>query len=365
MAKQLTVCTRIVVFLLGASFVLALSVSSLRASRSSHLPLGAVKWDAITLSKWPDLPKDKTCCYLIDRESSRCDVVPFPSDDQWTQLSVSPWYDAEGNTEGVCRSFGSSSTRLKQSSWGLVRIRLPEGEIIDEVKLDFLPEGRACWVPAHPGRILFAAGDSELYLYDFPGWSSNPSQPVSEPPEGSNETALCRVTWQDSPPCGSKVFITDPVWPSHPLFRHLAFATFLAQLNESNGADAEVTDLLWLLMSDEGDVVKASGLLAIPTTNAPGDRMMFRRFPNVEVGRDGTIRLAYLERVQGQRSIRLEVVPIEIDPETGHPRVPAHSVTRTLDEDCALFPPLFSADGMSVYMVSRNSGQIMKRQIQP
>ena len=37
---------------------------------------------------------------------------------------------------------------------------------------------------------------------------------------------------------------------------------------------------------------------------------------------------------------------------------------RVLDEDCAPVPPLFSANGMSVYMVSRSSGLIVKRQIE-
>jgi len=82
------------------------------------------------------------------------------------------------------------------------------------------------------------------------------------------------------------------------------------------------------------------------------------------LGRDGTMRLAYLERAPGERRIRLKVVPIEIDPETGHPRVLARCQPQVLDEDCAPVPPLFSADGMSVYMVARISGLIMKRQIE-
>jgi hypothetical protein len=44
-------------------------------------------------------------------------------------------------------------------------------------------------------------------------------------------------------------------------------------------------------------------------------------------------------------------------------RACALSVCRTLDDDCAPVPPLFSADGMSVFMVSRSSGHIVRRQI--
>jgi len=289
----------------------------------------------------------------------------MPSDDRWGQLSVSPWCDAEGNVEGVCQSFVFPATGVKRSFWGLARLRLPEREVIDEFKLDLLPTGRACWVPTHPGRILFAAGDGQLYRHDFPGWSSTAGETLDDATALSNENGLCRVIWKAPPPLGRAVFITDPVWPSHPRLHHIVFAKLVPQLRELSEEFIEATELLWLIMSDDGAVVEASGLLNLPKNNPSGDRKTRKWFPNVELGRDGTIRLVYLWRVQGDLKHHLEVVTIEIDPEAGHPRVPARSVSRTLDDDCAPVPPLFSADGMSVYMVSRNSGQIVKRQIEP
>ncbi len=363
MAKLLTLFTRVFVILLGASFVAALVVSTIDASRSSATPLGATQVEAISSTSRPDHLQDRTCFYLIDRESSRCDVVPMPLNSQWGQLSVSPWCDAEGNTVGVCSSFRSAATGAEQSFGGLARLRLPEGEAIDEVKLDLLPMGRVCWVPAHPGRILYAAGDGQLYRHDLPGWSSDPGQPVTDGSASLSESTP-RVVWQGSPPCVGPTYIADPVWPSHPLFRHLVFATIVGRHRESDRASTCVTELMWLLMSADGDVVKAAGLLDIPTKNAPGDRMILRQFPNVELGRDGTIRLAYLERVQGDRRLCLVVVPIAIDPATSFPHVLARSEPRVLDEDSAVVPPLFSADGMSVFMVTRTSGVIVKRQIE-
>jgi hypothetical protein len=117
-------------------------------------------------------------------------------------------------------------------------------------------------------------------------------------------------------------------------------------------------------MSDDGAVIEASGLLNVPAKDASGDRAMLRRFPNAEVGRDGTIRLVHLCHRRGQSQFRLEAIPIEIDPETGHPRVPVACQPQVLDEDCAPVPPVFSADGLSVYKVSRNSGLIVKRRIE-
>ncbi len=89
MAKLLTLFSRIAVMLLGASFLAALVVSILSTSRFSSLPLGATKVDAISSSSWPDHPEDKTSCYLIDRDSCRCDVVPLAAGNHWGQLSVS------------------------------------------------------------------------------------------------------------------------------------------------------------------------------------------------------------------------------------------------------------------------------------
>lgn len=363
MARLLRVFSRLARFLLGASFLLALVVSLLHAPRSASLPLGATKLDAMSTASHPDHPGDPTYCYLIDRESSRCDVVPLPSGNRWGRLSVSPWCDAEGNTEAVCQSFGLPVNSAEQSFWGLARIRLPGGQVIDEVNLDLLPTGRACWVPAHPGRILFAAGDGQLYLYDFPGWNSDAGETFADAAARSNGSKLCQVRWKGSPPLGAPIYISDPVWPGHPRLQHFVFATAIPQLPNPERMDTELTKLLWLQMSDDGAVIEASGLLAVPTKKASWDLKGLKQFPNIEVGQDGTIRLVYLERTQGDCRLRLEVVPIEIDLETGHPRVAARCVPRVLDEDCASVPPLFSADGMSVYMVSRNSGMLVKRQV--
>ena len=363
MAKLLTVFPRAALLLLGACSLLALVVSNLHATRSISLPLSTTKVDAITTSSSPDHPADQTRCYLIDPENSRCLVVPLLPGNRWGQLSVSPWCDADGNTEAVCQSFSSPGGAAGRSFWGLARLRVPEGEVIEEFKLDLLPTGRACWVPAHPGRILFAAGDGQLYLHDFPGWSSD-GEIVTDAAARSNVSALCQVSWEGPPPIGESVFITDPVWPRHPRLRHLVFATAIPQFRKPQQAVTQATEIVWLLMSDEGAEVKASGLLGIPTEEASGDCVISRRFPNLEQGQDGTIRLAYLSTGRQDRTFRLKVVPIEIDSKTGHPRVPTHCLPRVLDEDCAPVPPLFSADGMSVYMESRSSGQILKRRVE-
>ncbi len=363
MLKLVIVFSRLVFLLLGASVLLALAVSSLHAPGSISLPLGVTKVDAISSSIWPDHPADQPCCYLIDRQSDWCNAEPMPFGKRWGQLSVSQWCDADGNTEAVCQSFGFPYLGADHDCWGLARLRLPAGEVIDEVRLDVLPTGRACWVPDHPGRIVFAAGDGRLYRHDFPGWAPDFRESYTDAAARSNQGPLSRVIWKGHPPLPGLVFITDPFWPNHPLLRHFLFATVIPQTNHREQGVIEVTELAWLLMSEDGAAIEASGLLRAPTKLGSAGCTLRKRFPIVEAGEDGTIRLVYLTSVSQSGKSCLEVIPLEIDPETRHPRVPAGCQPGLVYEDCAPVPPLFSADGMSVYLISRSSGRIVKRQI--
>ena len=107
------------------------------------------------------------------------------------------------------------------------------------------------------------------------------------------------MIWKGHPPLPGLVFITDPFWPSHPLLRHLVFATVIPQTTSREQGVIEVTELAWLLMSEDGAAIEASGLLRSPDeTGLQRDCTLRRRFPIVEAGEDGTIRLVYLTSVE-------------------------------------------------------------------
>ncbi len=361
MAKYVTICIRIAFGLLGVSFLLALVVSFLVESHRGDSLSGATRWDAITVTGPSNQPGDVTCCYLIDRVNQHCDALPLPAGNRWGQLSISPWRDADGNTEAVCQGLGVPPRGDARPFWGFARFRLPDGQVLDEVSLDILPVGRACWVPTRPGRVLFSAGDGKLYLYDFPGWSLDPNEPGVPAGTSSSSIKPTPVSWKGPSFLHRSIFIADPVWPSHSRIRNLVFATAIPQ---DRPRSPSATELWWLQMSDDGTVIEAAGLLEAPALGTSPQNTGLKRFPSVEVGRDGTARLIYLARNRETRMYCLEVIPLEIDPAAGHPRVPAHCVPRVLDENCALAPPLFAADGMTVYMISGNTGLIVKRQIE-
>ncbi len=362
MRKRFVVLVRAFSLLLGCSFLLALAVSFLHASTPGEQPLSPTKLEAITSGTWPGHAANRESCYLIDRQSTQCDVMELPSGNRFGQMSISPWRDADGETEAVCQSFRASMLGLDQSFSGLARVRVPQGEVIEEFKLDLLPSGRVCWVPARPGRIVFAAGDGRLYRHDFPGWEAGLAPTGEDDAASAEATKPTLVDWKVTH-AGEAPFVTDPFWSRHPLLRRLLIVTVIPQVKSANRPATEATELFWLVMRDDGATVEAAAKLEIPASDATGDRAMMRRFPTVERGQDGVFRLAYLARPLGQRKIRLEVVTIEIDPATALPRVPQGQMPRIVDQDAAPVPPVFSSDGMSIYLVAWNSGLILKRPV--
>src|SRR4051812_1729309 len=164
MFKRLSVLTRLFVFLLAATAVFALGVAQFDSSRLAMVPTLSLRWDTLSPDPWLRYEHEKGF-YLIDRVSGSSNLVPLPDEDQWGLLSVSPWSDAEGNREIVGHCHSLAAPLDGHPFWGLARLSLPEGRVIERVKLDLLPSGRPCWLPDRPGEILFAAGDGQFYRY--------------------------------------------------------------------------------------------------------------------------------------------------------------------------------------------------------
>ena len=335
MFKYFTIGSRIALGLLGASFVLALIVSFFDESISRSAPHDAARWDAIISVRTPNSLRNSTLCYLIERGSNRCDMVPLPPENRWGQISISPWRDAEGNTEAVCEGLGDMDITTERPFWGLARLQLPEGNVIDKVNLDILPTGRPCWVPDRPGRVLFAAGDGHLYFHDFAGWSSDAGDSIDPSAAGSDRNTPSPVRWKGPSPLGGSVLINDPVWSTHPRLRNFIFATaFLRSVSREPMASREC----WLRIGADGTSIEDSGLLKLPRGKKADDITEIKRFPTAEMGRDGTARLAYLRRNVNEVSFQLEVVRLEIDRENGNPRVPVLCTPRVLESDCESVP---------------------------
>ena len=189
--------------------ILALGVAQFDSSRLAMVPTLSLRWDTLSPDPWLRYEHEKGF-YLIDRVSGSSNLVPLPDEDQWGLLSVSPWSDAEGNREvvGHCHSLARSPRRPPVLGSG--PIELPEGRVIERVKLDLLPSGRPCWLPDRPGEILFAAGDGQFYRYSFGADEEAGVAANRDSRGGSRGSGVRQVVWKCPRPGKGSVLVAEP-----------------------------------------------------------------------------------------------------------------------------------------------------------
>jgi hypothetical protein len=362
MFKRLSVLSRLFIFLLAGTALLALGVAQVDSSRHAMVPTLNSRWDTLSRDRWTRFQRENGF-YLIDRVSGSSNLVPLPDEAQWGLLSVSPWSDAEGHSQVVGHCHSLEAPIDGQSFWGLARLSLPEGKIIDRVKLDLLPSGRLCWLPDRPGEILFAAGDGHLYRFSF---EADEEAEVGKGPalaDDSRKPGVRQVVWKCPPPGKGTILIADPVWPIDPRFRNLLFATLSYSSRPGDKAMKVPFQPWWFLMSPDGAAIEAAGPLLSQASDSRFDGASVKHFPNLAAASDGTISMIYLSRPSGCNYMRLEAAAVEIDPTSGQPRILSERPPRVLAEECASVPPVFSADGKLAFVISAISGRIAQYRV--
>jgi hypothetical protein len=362
MFKRLSVLTRLFVFLIAGTALLALGVAQFNSSHFPVVPTLSSRWDTLSPDRWSRYERQQGF-YLIDRVSGRSDLVPLPDEDQWGLLSVSPWSDAEGKREVVGHCHSVAAPFDGHPFWGLARLSLPEGKVIDRVKLDLLPSGRLCWLPDHPGQILFAAGDGQLYRCGFGSEEEAAAATGSGSTASSGISGVRQVAWKCPRPGKGTVLVADPVWPIHPRMRNLLFATLSYSNRPGDRAMKIPFRPWWFLMNTDGTAIEAAGPLLPDCSRSQTDVDSATHFPNLAVAADGTIMMIYLYRPQGSRNMRLEGATVEIDSASGRPHILADRPPRVLAEECASVPPVFSADGRAAFVISAKSGQVVQYRV--
>jgi hypothetical protein len=284
-------------------------------------------------------------CFL-DRETGQILHLEFSPEDSLDYAVCSPWCDERGQFQAVGRWMkraGRASDYLPQD-FGVARFTVPEGRLIDRVKLDHVPVGDACWVPGGTPRIIFSSGDGNFYTYEF---GASRRDPFDEARDGAR-TQL--VAWRTAPPGTGLLYIRDLVWPADAKLggRLIASISYRELVNgEPRMCQPE---LWWLQLSDDATAVEAAGRLTVPDPedDRSAEAATEQRLPNIVTTADGDLGLAYLSR-KGSRSLwELRVAPITIDPATG---VPSVGCGRSQGLAGGFLPsaPTFSADGRSVY----------------
>lgn len=307
-------------------FMAALAASQLHPVDGRGGSRSASSWDS--LSDGID-PEDEQV-QLIDRKDGRTRTMAAPKGERWQYLSPAPWRDHEGVVEAVGRftrspARGASATA---PACGLVRLRLPQAEVIERVAMDVIPTARPAWNPLDDGQVVLAAGDGRLYSYRFDARDVAEGLIATPEKEAAVGADLVPVRWSCRPPGGAEPFLSDPVWPNVPELHNLLIVSLSALAPGENGRAQFAPAVLWWLELDaDGEQVVDAGPLIDPSDVANEDAGVRHRQPSIEV-RDGRIELAYHASRLGNPEGETRVGELERRPEDGRPRLRVRSTGR-------------------------------------
>jgi hypothetical protein len=278
----------------------------------------------------------------VDREGGPPVDLHLPDDQLFEYASCSPWRDEDGRSQVVGRwSWSGTRTEAPDISYGLARVTFPEGRVLDHVETDFVPVSNPCWYPGTRARILFAAGDGQLYQFDFDAAhakSDDPARPSA-------------IRWNCEMPHDGGIYMSDPYWPNLAGFSRTLLVVIRPTDGIRNRKASTPSQIWWLRLSEEGDAVEEAGqLLESPSAGKDANE----RCPSLDRGPDGRPTLAYL-RQTGSGRFDLHLSPIEIDAEGGRPRAPSGPGAKVA-EDCHANPALFSRDGRWITFVQATNG---------
>jgi len=362
MRKPAIAVMRAIVYVAAVSPLVALVISLLSSSPVLNFHILARKWDVISDLGSSCRSKGHLNFYLVDRQSGEANPLALPEELRWGMVSVSPWCDQEGNAEGVGLCFTQERGGDGWGFWGLARLQMPQAKIIERFRLELLPTGRPCWIPGHPGVFLIAAADGQLHRFDLSSQTASQNDSSNEALDGSPLAVSSTVGWNAPRPCRGGLLLTDPVWPGHPAFPEIVFATLSPAPHPYEHGNQLSHQLWWLRMNEAASAIEASGPLIEPGSTDAEDLRSVKRFPDLAMGPDGSLLLVYLSSSEASGQ-RLEALPIEADPSSGHPRVVAGARPRVIASDCAMAPPVVSADRKAVYSVSKTTGRVEKHPI--
>jgi hypothetical protein len=317
--------------------------------------------DALPLGR-PDYPSDAEY-RLLDQRNGQIKALPFPAQEDWSLISVSPWRDKDGNLEAagrwVCRGNGP------QEFCGIGRLTLADSTVKKRVTLDALPIGRPCWVYGRPGEILFPAGDGQLYRCKIGGETGEDAADNSQgrPPINEGTVGKARaVTWATATPDLAAAYLNDPSGLSEPRLSHLLFVSLSLKETRGGRQVMQPSKLWWLALNDEGDAIVNAGRLTEPRPEEPRNDTVVERLPSVVTRAGGDINLVYLTKNLSQKLWQLHSAKLEIDAESARPRMRSRTGSKLLATGVAASSLVVSADGEYVFAID-GCGQIIKHSI--
>jgi hypothetical protein len=297
--------------------------------------------------------------YLLDTETGELVEFGLPGESGLDFISCSPSSRVRGDVEVAGRytkRTGGEPDGLCEGS-GLAWLRLEGKELGGKLTFNPLMTGYPCWLAGNSRRLLFPAGDGQLYVQSLDADDSS---------EGESETLRRVEGWGSGFDRSERAIISDVVRPIVPKLG----GRLLVAVNPpfSGGVPRRFgrSEIWWLTLDSEATRIEAAGRLIQAKGTDGEDHRDDERMPNAVSTPDGGIALAYLRRHAATNEWSLQLAPLKVDPKTGIPSVSA-SESREVARDAAVTMPAFAPDGRSLFHIPRSlekGGQLPKISVQ-
>jgi hypothetical protein len=197
--------------------------------------------------------------------------------------------------------------------------------------------------------MLFTAGDGRLHRFRFQsaGGIFNLEGPSFD-----------TVRWADSS-LAERFHLNDPSWMTDPRSRQILLVTAIDQSSSEGQKRRLRSQIWWLELSWDGLTIKDAGKLFEDGEINPTSSVQPKRFPRLVADSAGKGTLYFLGRTSKEGSMRLESVPVRIDPRTGRPSLDSDARVQVIADDCAPAPFIISADGTTIFRISARTRKIV------
>lgn len=333
-----------------------ITVLAVAVGRASKQPEGArlretARFEPISAHLYPEVDPTQGP-RMLNLDTGAIERVRLGLADRLGYGACSPWRDGRGRTHivGLWRSdeFGD------QQPMGLLRVSLPDGEVLNRVAVDNLPNSPPCWFPGTGSRILYSGWDGTLYTFSFEDGDAELDSWPTPARESGDMTKPRAITWRVRPVPGPPPLISDPSWPTDPRLKGKVIVSLTLIEPNTREEDRQRSQLWWLQLNDEGTEIVAAGRLIQPIARTTPDPVIEERLPRVATAPDGSLALAYLTRSAGKLDVSLRMARLTLDVATGAPGVDEAETVEVAD-GCTTAFPAFSLDGKRVYSLPRLS----------
>ena len=266
-----------------------------------------------------------------------------------------PWRQKGGSVPVVGRMISSSGMareRLCEGS-GLGVFDFETGELLTELNIEQGPviSGRPCWIPGITDRIIYPAGDGNLYVRDL--YQDNGQG--CDGPFANNRTNPSRsaqpLVWQCERPAEGAFILGDPIIPINPEFGGRMIVTLTPTRSPGKKLGYHPSELWTLKFERETLAILEATRLTEPEAE---NEMVDERLANLTVSSEGQPVIAFLKRTKGEQPWGLKFATVSIDANTG--RLSTKRADEIgLSKDHAVTLPCFSPDGRWIFAISRCS----------